>query len=151
VEAFQDGTRKRHVDQVGVFERGLGRFDATHQQGYWGEVVRDGRDLYPVFRVKSLHRHVEKSLTFNDIRTASLNHCNMVAMLVKVLCDVVGRVRTPYHDCFLAFTVGRRAQELRRMYCTVTLKTIDSLYVRRKVGFAAGAGRLDNVSRVECT
>lgn len=51
-----------------------------------------GRDLYPIFRVKTLHRHVEKSLTTDDVRTASLNHCNMVAMLVKVLRDVMGGV-----------------------------------------------------------
>jgi len=51
-----------------------------------------GRDSYPIFRVKTLHRHVEKSLTSDDVRTASLNHCNMVAMLVKVLRDVVGGV-----------------------------------------------------------
>jgi len=36
------------------------------------------------------------------------------------------------------------------MYWTVTLKTIESFYVRRKVGFTTGPGRLDNVSRVEC-
>jgi len=52
VEAFQDGTRKRHVDQVGVFERGLGRFDATHQQGYWGEVVKEWKRFIPRLQSK---------------------------------------------------------------------------------------------------
>ena len=104
---------------------------------------------YTVFRVKSLHSHVEKSLTCDDVRAASLDHSNMVAMLVEVLGDVVGRVRAAYYHCLLASCVGLWALELRRMYHTGTFEFVETFDVRRKVGFTAGACRQDDVARVK--
>lgn len=47
MKALQDGTRKGHVDQVGVFERRLGKFDAADQQVDWEKVVRERKKFIP--------------------------------------------------------------------------------------------------------
>ena len=104
-----------------------------------------GRVVYPIFRVKSLHGHVNERFACHNESGTPLNHGDVVSMFIKILGDVVAGVATAYYDCFLTFAVGMRAGELRRVDQAITFEIAETFDVGREVCFAGMASGLDDV------
>ena len=124
VHAFEEGVGDGHEEEVGVLDGGS------------------------AFLVHAAEQHVQACLGAHDVGAAALHHRDVVAVLVKVLRDVVARVAAADDDGVLAVAVGLGPGELRRVAEAAALEVLHAFDVR-EVHLARVASGLDDVVRVQ--
>lgn len=122
------------------------------ESGLWNRecLIEKRMIAYPGFVVYALHQDVEEGFARDNKSAAPLNHRHVISMFEVVLCYVMGRITAAYNNRFLALAVFLGSCELRRMHQAIALKIIESLDIRRKIGFTRMTCSLDHMAGVEC-
>lgn len=113
----------------------------------FGDRQRDV-STYPVVRIESFQHHINEGLALDNESAASLNHRDLVSMLIILLSNVMTGVAGPNHDCFLALRALQRFRELRGMDQTIALEIAKTLDIGGKAGFTGSASGLNHMFRM---
>ena len=107
MKAFSNGIGNGHVKQVCIFNRGLA---GVGKSAYF---LNGNRDCYPIFDIETFHGHIMVTIACDDKSTTTLDHRNIITVVMVIFSNIVARVARADYNCFLSLGALPGLGELR--------------------------------------